>query len=665
LNPFASWNHSYKGHEISAGDIARTAATGCNACFVLSEAIRHFIPQYSPGDKVSILASETDDQHTPLILQVQPDYRLNSLEHGRSTVELEIFSPHRSPTPWPTVRAAHDLPPNTSSAESLDLAKAWIRECTSNHPDCPFSKAELPTRVIDIGPGENVNPKLLVTNGEAAEYAALSYCWGGSSVLTTTRATFNDRQAGITFSQLPKTIQDAVTITRRLGIRYLWVDSLCIIQDDPTDWEMEAARMKSVYANSLVTICAERADDSDGGCFLPQDSLREPALKIAYPGGSTSPAHVFARLKRYRDEWAGEVGHTTRSSNTRYLPSKLQTRGWTFQERLLSPRIIHFAATEIAWECATEYRCECRAAPTPNTKGYKSRFLRNFSPATTYDDPEYRPFRFSWAQIVTDFTHRNLTVATDRLPAVGGIAEMMKPNAADDYAAGLWKKDLALHLLWYVPGFDGFKATTSRRHKEYVAPSWSWASVTGPIRYFAPLIHTEKKYKIEVEVLEIYTALAGPNPFGSLRDGHIVVRGLLAPTHLSLLQVQLDPGHPFGIGISVGQFDPNEPDPRHTPKGDLCFDVKGTGETNYMAINQQPGGSGKHQFEVKMWEDLYCLMVMYRAEEYYDEVHFVVLRKSKREPGAFERVGYLGGPQQMQSWEIWARKATMRTIKIV
>ncbi|KAH6706633.1 heterokaryon incompatibility protein-domain-containing protein [Leptodontidium sp. MPI-SDFR-AT-0119] len=661
--PFASWNHSYRGHKTSASDIEQTAVGGCKACSVLSKAIRHHVPNFSPGDKVIIKAD--DDQRTPLILEVWPDYRLNSLEHRRSEVELELFSVEGSPSPWPTVRVARDLPPSTSSSTSLNLAKSWIHECVSNHADCSFSKTALPTRVIDIGSKGNMDPRLLVSNGEFAEYAALSYCWGGSSVLTTTRATFTDRLAGINFGHLPKTIQDAVVITQNLGIRYLWVDSLCIVQDDADDWAEEAAKMKSVYANSLVTICAERADDNEGGCFLPQGVLREPALKIECPGTAASQSYVYSRLKRYRDEWAGEVGHSTRASNTKYVPSRLQTRGWTFQERLLAPRIIHFAGTEMAWECTIEYRCECQASPTPNSQGYKSKFLRNYSPATTYDSVEYRSFKFNWSQIVTDFTHRNLTVGTDRLPAIGGISELMKPDSANDYAAGLWKKDFALHLLWYVPGFSSFNATTSRRHKEYIAPSWSWASVTGPIRYFAPLIHTESKYKIEVEILDIDLVLSGPNPFGSLKDGHIIVRGLLAPTHLSLLQVQLDPGHPFGIRISVGQFDPNEPDPRHTPKGDLCFDVKGNGETNYDAINKQPGGTEKHNFEIKMWEDLYCLMVMYRSEEYYDEVHIIVLRESSREHGAYERVGYLGGPQQMQSWEIWARKATLKTIKII
>jgi hypothetical protein len=93
--------------------------------------------------------------------------------------------------------------------------------------------------------------------------------------------------------------------------------------------------------------------------------------------------------------------------------------------------------------------------------------------------------------------------------------------------------------------------------------------------------------------------------------------------------------------------------------------VKGTGETNSDAINKQPGGTEKHNLEIEMWEDLYCLMVMYRSEGYYDEVHIIVLRESSREHGAYKRVGYLCGPQQMQSWEIWARKATLKTMKII
>ena len=174
IYPFASWNHSYSGHRTSLGDIEQASATGCKPCRVLSEAIRHHVPEHSLGDGVTILAS--DDRRTPLVLLVQPDYRLNSLEHGRSIVEVEIFSLPDSPSPWSTILAGRDLPLNTSSPKSLALAKSWIHECVSSHGDCSFSKATLPTRVIDIGLEGNINPKLAVTNGEYADYAALSYC---------------------------------------------------------------------------------------------------------------------------------------------------------------------------------------------------------------------------------------------------------------------------------------------------------------------------------------------------------------------------------------------------------------------------------------------------------------------------------------------------------
>jgi hypothetical protein len=127
----------------------------------------------------------------------------------------------------------------------------------------------LPTRVIDIGLN-NDSLFLFTSFGKSARYAALSHCWGGNKIMTTTKATLKNREERLEFSKLPRTFQHAVDITRQIGLQYLWIDSLCIVQDS-SEWDIEASKMAQIYANSCVTIAADGAEDGDGGCFVTGD----------------------------------------------------------------------------------------------------------------------------------------------------------------------------------------------------------------------------------------------------------------------------------------------------------------------------------------------------------------------------------------------------------
>ncbi|KAF8851703.1 HET-domain-containing protein [Acephala macrosclerotiorum] len=163
--------------------------------------------------------------------------------------------------------------PGPSSPTSLSFEAKWLQECSSNHTTCPPSQDHpLPTRVLDLGtPSSTSTPYLLITNAQPGKYVALSHCWGGSLPLNTITSTLPSRQAGIPFSEFPKTFQDAVTITKRLGFQYLWIDSLCIIQDSKSDWAAEAARMGMVYKHSTLTISANIAGNPHVGILQSRD----------------------------------------------------------------------------------------------------------------------------------------------------------------------------------------------------------------------------------------------------------------------------------------------------------------------------------------------------------------------------------------------------------
>lgn len=179
----------------------------------------------------------------------------------------------------------------------MELAAQWIANCIEHHERCPSpGLPSLPTRVVFVG-SDDTEPHLYITCGEHARYAALSHCWGSEdkSPPRTTHKTLNRRLSGMSFGELPKTFQDAVTITRRLGLQYLWIDSLCIIQDSQSDWEAEAANMATVYQNAYVTIAAEAASNSQEGCFFKGKDRRTIDLQLECPTPGDLKTVVYVR----------------------------------------------------------------------------------------------------------------------------------------------------------------------------------------------------------------------------------------------------------------------------------------------------------------------------------------------------------------------------------
>ncbi|KAF2669793.1 HET-domain-containing protein, partial [Microthyrium microscopicum] len=313
-------------------------------------------------------------------------------------------------------------------------------------------------------------------------YAALSYCWGSSRAFTTTISSLSKRKAGFALGNLPRTIRHAVEVAQALSIPYLWVDSLCIIQDSPTDWDTEATRMCSVYENALVTFAAVDSPDNRTGMFLTSESRLTKKLDLRMADGTTSSVH--ARISRDRER-LGIIHYNPfiqRASKTNIL----ETRGWTFQELSLSTRILWFSCDELAWSCHEIGVCECKPEPIPrslclsaNHNVHPNRFL-----ACTDDDST--SWILEWMQIVDKFTLRHLSFQKDRLPALAGLAAAFQTRVNGLYCGGLWGLNLQAQLLWYS---DTQPSAIDARPPMEVpvidyAPSWSWASVSGHIMYY-------------------------------------------------------------------------------------------------------------------------------------------------------------------------------------
>ncbi|KUJ23878.1 HET-domain-containing protein [Mollisia scopiformis] len=372
----------------------------------------------------------------------------------------------------------------TDSKDNYDLVKSWVKNCTDYHQKCnhPSSvKARLPSRLVDVdGDGKKHNIKLVETfEGSASSatsasqsYIALSYCWGTTSSkgdfeagekYRTTFQNIERRKAGFSELDLPPTIRDAVTITRRLGFKYLWADALCILQGtDPKaaeDWASEATRMHQIYGNASLAIAAASAASAYDGIF-DLFNYRSESAPVEINLWSSHPqigqGSAFSKLLI--------------SSDSSDMP--LYHRGWTLQERILSPRVVTYTCDQLLWECQTTTLTQ-RGLPMESL--HTSRLPDNCSVGELQD---------RWQVLVTDYSARDLSFSTDKLPALSGLAQAFQAQLQDDeYLGGLWRSSLLDDLLWIHRPVDVGRRTVQGRPSEYRAPSWSWASVDGNVRW--------------------------------------------------------------------------------------------------------------------------------------------------------------------------------------
>jgi hypothetical protein len=229
------------------------------------------------------------------------------------------------------------------------LARADDNVYDDNVP--PAGPLYLPRRVIDVGKGNNFRAIRLYepSPGETGKYITLSHRWGDPRLhptFCTYRCNLESRLQGIEFDELPKTFQDAVIMTRALGVRYLWIDSLCIVQPHLAhwdtgleDWNVEAKKMETYYNLAYCTIAATSASGSSDGFLKP----RKAADFVKLRGKFSSPLYVYENIDHFEDD---------------VMEGGLNKRGWVFQERALSRRIIHFTSTQTYWECGKGVRCE-------------------------------------------------------------------------------------------------------------------------------------------------------------------------------------------------------------------------------------------------------------------------------------------------------------------
>jgi hypothetical protein len=299
------------------------------------------------------------------------------------------------------------------------------------------------------------------------EYAALSYCWGELLPLCTTTTTLAQFAQELPTELLPATFADAMSMARAVGIPYIWIDALCIVQDDVEDWQREAATMDRVYSGSQLTIAASSASDSSAGCF---------------PSATTVGHRVSKYAALFRHRGSGRYVRFD-EGNVRDRPTfnnPLSSRGWTLQEQLLSPRVVSCLQPEMHWQCYGRHSVEngLSFGPVGDTQTDGRVPLRIPRVLTLPQTAAQSPVRLraAWEKVVEIYSERSLTFERDRIPAMTGILGHFAAVLGEEPVLGLWKTTIARDLAW-----------TRRMRRPAAAPggpllpSWTWLAGSGAV----------------------------------------------------------------------------------------------------------------------------------------------------------------------------------------
>ena len=266
-------------------------------------------------------------------------------------------------------------------------------------------------------------------------------------------------QERLPLAELPASIRDAIDFTRRLGISYIWIDRLCIIQDDDDDWKGHAAQMRNIYEGAVLTIAAVAAKTRDEGLYFTPPE--RPSVRIKCATHEKEVGHMrIARCFDPGPDFADDVRWASSAIDTELGMSKWNTRGWVMQERLMSRRIVYFGRTQILWECQQMTRKQDGIAGDVGKMAQKSSLYSEFR----FDRLRTRllailPFVVAnppqpdfWYQIIQDYTSRDLTYPDkDKEKAMAGVADAVRLRLRmSKYAYGIFLERADQMLLWYA-----------------------------------------------------------------------------------------------------------------------------------------------------------------------------------------------------------------------
>lgn len=487
-------------HEFSFADLIKSSKRGCDRCKALVSA---FESLGAAGFEVAKWQPNLNSPGSPLLGITIADNTEQVFELCSSEAPLdkpELFA-EESP-PHAVLCRGYKISRTTGDNEALDQAANWLAECRASHDECRVSDAAfVPSRLLYLGAKRaNSNTIELVENLEhPVPYAALSHRWTQEtpSISLLGPNLLDRKQHGILITSLPRMMQDIVTVLPRLGIEYVWIDCLCIIQDAEEDWKREAALMASIYTNAELTVAATWCDKAEQSLFRDHSGQQEVAVDVAEADGQS----VFIRRRIPHFTWSGN----TMADNPE-VEWPLLARGWVYQEQLLSRRMLHFTRNELVWECLETTRCEC---------GWYDNNTREQSARERY---KQSPRSKAWAKVINGYAKRPLTFVADKLPALAGIGKAVAVERgydAAEYLCGLWEKELEESFFWYLSEPPCGPRPNLRM------PTWSWASVSGDVECWQVSLE-------DIEFLGSNVVYSGDPLLGDVVSGMMSLSGHVA-----------------------------------------------------------------------------------------------------------------------------------------
>ena len=551
------------------------------SCHLCAEIWRCFCGNVGISEEVSDTDLTTGLGETPLYMilsreEAQEDRlpKLVVFQHARQELTRIIASfdicCERGTKPSDCeYRFADMIYADSGSEEAISLVREWMDTCISKHRRCNHQSRTLksPSRLLDL----TGDPRMIDAQGDET-FAALSYSWGGESALMLTAMTEGQFRKKLPSNALPPTMVDAVTISKKLNVRYLWIDALCIFQDSKEDFAAECSKMRDIYRGAVVTINGTSAAKISDNLFKRR-SIRH--VELPWPNGKTPVEYVYLR-----EDSNITVPHLK--------SAHINTRGWCLQESLLARRSLWIGEQQMIFECAANQVDESGRRAVA-TEDYRSkRFVHYLStqertwfknwlfracgiPSVTFVPFVFltwrtflktwdvrRMFRFwtykaflppalvgpsdtwlttydYWREIVYQYTQRQLSHPEDVFPALSGLTDAFYRATGEEFVAGAWRGDLIRSLNWNreISYDDARKHAILEAHREvgYLAPSWSWASIIHGIVKFSPAMpnksisETNYRKTDTATILNVWTKPATADRYGRLSDGEIVIRG--------------------------------------------------------------------------------------------------------------------------------------------
>ena len=385
-----------------------------------------------------------------------------------------------------------------------------FRKCVETHSRCKISfmgprieneftqGVSLPRRLIAVSPeagGDDIVRLVELPQDTLGSYTILSHCWGGGQPIQTKKANLKQHCEGISLDQLPPTFRDAVIVTRDLGIKYLWIDTMCIIQDDRADWDQEAKKMGLYYHYASLVIAATGASDANGGLFAPRKLFQR---KNDIPG---------LQLPSFNDKGHvdGSFFLAPESSLFQCNPykSKLSTRGWVLQEWILARRIAFFTPSQLVWKCHEVKSLEAMDLdenlapilykPIPKNDGHveEAEIMDWQDEGIELDWSDLENLKRKWVQIVCDYNCRFLTHESDKINALQGIVECIAQKWNLTCTFGHWENWNFIETLSWVT-----VNIRERLQRNQTVPSWSWLSIPGDITCYDDIHAMHRRTRI-------------------------------------------------------------------------------------------------------------------------------------------------------------------------